>query len=107
MTKAQLIQKVQNGEGVFAVAEFRSSFAETINYSDRKTGRPMSAPVCAHTVEIGGRSVRISEFLPDTVKPEDYKQPFKKGQMVVIEVAQLVTEKGNTSGRGAMYPLEN
>jgi len=105
MTKAEATQQFLAGSRLL-VGEFRAHKADTINWRDKTTGKPLTAGVLKFVVECGSDSVSVSEKTPDTFNAEAYKCPFAKGQQVVIEVFSITVDKGSVSCRGKTHPLE-
>lgn len=88
-----------------AMGEYRSSEAETIQYRDRETGRAASFPQLRHIVELGNKSVVVSERVGDGFNSAEYKSPFRKGQRVVVEITSLEVQRGMISVRGMLLPI--
>lgn len=91
--------------GFVAIGEYRHSKSEMINWRDKQTGRPMTAPVLRHTVEFGDQSVAVSERVPDGMKLEDIKVEFHKGETVVLHIEELTRSMGLVSARGKLERL--
>jgi len=95
---SKVLAAVSAGRIVF-IGEWRGSKPETINYTSKTTGQAASFSRVQHTVEIGEgdrvEAFKVSERVPDRVKPEDMKAPAKKGQRVLVEVQSIVQDKGN------------
>jgi len=88
------------------VVEFRKSSAETINWRDKVTGKAMTAPVLKHTVETEKTTLLVNERVDETFDVSSYKSQFVKGAKVLLEFSEWHTEKGQTSCRGKLLPLE-
>lgn len=101
MDESTFLHRVRAGE-VLAVGEYRHSKAEMINWRDKQTGKAMTAPVLRHTVEFGDTSVAISEQVPEGMKIEDIKWPWKKGQSVVLHLEEWSRNLGLVSARGTL-----
>lgn len=109
MTKAQALEKIQAGEPLVFV-EFRSASPDTIKWSDKSTGRAMVARRIVYNVEMGARSVQVTERLPDTVTEADlakWAAPFKKGSMVLLQLSSLTQEKGLFRATGTFEAINN
>lgn len=105
MTKQVLIDSILSGQA-FIVVEFRASKTETIKYRDPKTQQAAQFTKLTHNVEMAGSPVIVSERIPDGVDPNTIKSPFSKGQMVVLHLQRLTTEKGVTIAQGQLHSLE-
>lgn len=90
---------------IILCVEYRSSFAETINWRDKATGRATSAPILRHTVEAGNTSIAVVERVPDNFNVETYNAPFKKGEIVLLHLSELNSERGVTKARGTLTRL--
>lgn len=103
MTEKEFLQRARAGEFV-TVGEYRHSKKEMINWRDKQTGRPMTAPVLRHTVECGDNSVTVSERLPDTVQNLEQVPPvpWTKGEMVALLFEGLSKEKGLLTAQGKL-----
>jgi hypothetical protein len=79
------------------VAEFRGGKAETINYTDKKSGKRAHFNRLAHAFEVGaaGDQVRVTERQPDDADMSKVHIPHKKGQRMLIVVEAIEVEKGN------------
>jgi len=105
ITQTQAVKLFLAGSRLL-VGEYRASKADTINWRDKTTGKPLTAGVLKFVVECGSDSVSVSEKTPDTFNAEAYKCPYVKGQQVVIEVFSITVDKGSVSCRGKTHPLE-
>lgn len=104
MDEQMIVGRIKAG-AFLAIGEYRHSKAEMINWRDKTSGRPMSAPVLRHTVEFGDQTVAVSERVPDGTKIEDIHVPFQKGDAVVLEVEEMTRNLGNVSARGRLSKL--
>lgn len=107
MTEKEFMQRARAGE-FLAVGEYRHSKKEMINWRDKQTGRPMTAPVLRHTIECGDQSIAVNERLPDSIgKLEDVPPvPWKKGQSIVLLLSGLEREKGLLTAQGKLEQLD-
>lgn len=99
----KLIAHVRQGH--FAtIAEYRFSKAEMLNWRDKATGQPRSAPTLRHTVEMGDQAVAVSESLPQNIsRLEDVPPPkFRKGDIVILTITELTRDRGLVSCRGTL-----
>lgn len=86
------------------VAEWRSVKVDVVKFTDKKGGR-REAVVARHGVEVGPVQMVISEWLPDGTKPETVSIPFKKGEMVILNVTEYTTSNGQALARGILERL--
>ena len=93
--------------GFIAVGEYRLSKAEMINWRDKVTGKPMSAPMLRHTVEFGSQSVAVQERVADGTKIEDIHVTFNKGDAVILHVDEYTSAKGLVSCRGRLEKFQS
>jgi hypothetical protein len=86
---------------LFIVGEYRGGVANEFSGDDKKTGRRRSYKKVQYTVETGGPTWLVTEFLPDDVDLKTWKPPFQKGDKVFVDVTAAVPNKGrlDVSGR--------
>lgn len=104
ITMKEAVELFQRGK-VVAVGEYRSSKPETIHYRDRESGKAAEFSQLRHTVEFNGESVQVSERVGDDFKPAEYRAPFKKGDMVLVELQSMEIVRGSISVRGVVHPV--
>lgn len=98
--KAAIFKAVESGKPV-VIVEYRGSRADKMSWSDRATGRAMTAPFLEHHVETDeGVALKVRERVAETFDPETFKSEFKKGQKVALWVTAWIVERGNTEVRG-------
>jgi hypothetical protein len=108
MKTADVTKKFLAGGGVMAVAEYRMGSVDVINYRDKKTGVARSANVIKTTLEMGDKSLNLTEFVRDEkFTVESWKPPYKKGTRVLVELTSLQESKGILTGDGVVHPLED
>lgn len=108
MKQAQLIEAiVKNGKLLFVgrVVFFKK---EIIPYLDKNTRAAATFNKVEYSV-VGANGVVFVQ--PDTRKipgfnMAKYESPFKNGDLVVVEVQSMFTEKGQTTITGNIEPLE-
>jgi len=105
MKKAEFIAAVESGIPVIRV-EYRASQAREIKLRDSTSGKTLSANILTHTVENAYGAIRISERQDENFRPETYKSPWKKGQMVYVLIASMQEQKGLLSIQGNLLPCE-
>ena len=105
MNQAQATELFLNGH-LLAIGEYRMTKTETIKWLDKTNGKPLSAPVCRHTVEFGDLSMTISERVPDGVPIEAIKVPWVKGERVLVRLSEYSNARGVVSGRGTLEKLD-
>jgi len=67
--------------------EYRGTTAEPISFSDKETGKKVSMNRVHHMCETAaGEQVRVSDPDAQTIDLKDYKPPFKKGQMIDVDL---------------------
>lgn len=88
------------------IAEYRGSKAETINYMDKKSGKAASMNTLRHNLELGETAIAFNERVDDAFKVTEYKQPYKKGQKVLVFLTSLQNDKGVTRASGRIEALE-
>lgn len=86
------------------VAEWRSVKVDVVKFTDKKGGR-REAVVARHGVEVGPVQMVISEWLPDGTKPESVSIPFRKGDIVILNVTEYTTSNGQALARGILEKL--
>jgi len=104
MTMAEARAAWERGEPVMIV-EYRKSIAEVIEWRDKGTQKPMTAPVLRHTVESASASLTVTERVPDTFNALGYKSPFKKSAKVVLWLTEWKQERGTISARGVLSEI--
>lgn len=106
--KIQEVQKLFLAGSLVVLGEFRMAAVDGIDYRDKKTGNARHADVIKTTLEIGNKTLTLTEFVrEENFKPENWKCPFKKGQRVVVELDGLMENKGILTGSGTLHPLED
>ncbi len=105
MTKSEFNNSVDNG-AFMVVAEYRSSVKEMLEWRDKLTGKPMSAPVLRHNVEVGDTACTVNERVADGVRLDDIVVKWRKGERVVIELSEMTRNKGAISCRGRLVKYE-
>jgi hypothetical protein len=88
-----------------ALCEYRLSKAELLIWRDKTNGSSRSAPILRHTVECGQVSVTVTERVGDSVRIEDIRVPFSKGEACLLVLTELKTERGVISARGQLVKL--
>jgi len=106
MNKETFIKLALAGKPLVLV-EYRSFTEEVIRYRDKKTGSAVEKPIIKHAVEMASSQVQVTEWLPDGYKPGAMVPPFKKGEMVVLEIEGMNEEKGFYRASGALHEFEN
>ena len=86
---------------LFIVGEYRGGVANEFSGDDKKTGGRRSYKKAQYTVETGGPTWLVTEFLPDDTDVKTWKPPFQKGDKVFVDVTAAVPNKGrlDVSGR--------
>jgi hypothetical protein len=107
MTKTEALKRIENGEFLGGIAEYRSSSAETIKYQDKKTGRMAEMSMLRHNIEVGDVAVALNERTSDGFNASAYKSPFKKGQRVVVRLQGMEIDKGLVRARGTLEAIES
>lgn len=90
--------------GPVVVAEWRGVKVDTVSFTDKKGGR-RSAIVARHGVEVGPIQMVVSEWLPDGTKIEHVSIPYKKGDMVILNLSEFSTANGQALARGLFEKL--
>jgi len=98
---AEAVKAFERGEKVM-LCEYRKSVAETINWRDKGTQKPMTAPVLRHTVETATESLTVTERVPDDFNVVAFKAPMAKGAKCLVWLSELKQERGNVSARGTL-----
>jgi hypothetical protein len=106
MKQAEAIKRIENGEFLGGIAEYRSSKAETIKFLDKKTGRMAEMKSLRHNIEVGEVAVALNQRVEDTFNVDDYKPPFKKGQRVLVRLTEMNMDKGLVRARGTLEVIE-
>lgn len=104
ITLADAVKSFQNGEKVLLV-EFRHSKAETINYRDKVTQKPMAFSQIRHSIEVGDAPAVVAERVPEGFVPETYKSPLTKGTKALLRFDSCTVEKGITHFNGTLLPI--
>lgn len=93
------------GGSLIAIAEYRSSRAEAIQWRDKDTQNIMHAVTLNHSIEIGNNTILLAERVPNDFKPQDYQSPFLKRQQVLVRIELVTRNKGMTTIYGKLEPL--
>lgn len=104
MTEQEAIKRFLAGDAI-RIVEYRSTHAERIEWTDKDTGKAMTAPICRHTVEGGIESIAVGERLPNEADVTKVVSPFKKGDKCVFLYTSVRRDRGNVSGQGTLEPL--
>ncbi len=83
---------------IVLVGEWRGAKADQVKYIDKKTGAPKSFGKVTHVLEVGENktfeSVSVTEMLPDSIDPEKYVLPFRRGERVMVAVKSVENDFG-------------
>jgi len=104
MTKTEAVKLIEAGAFI-VLGEYRMSQSEMLNWRDKTNGKPMSAPILRHTVEVGNRSIAVNERVPDGTKLEEIVVNFKKGDVVALHLDEMTANKGLVSCRGRLEKI--
>jgi len=104
ITQADAVKSFLAGEKV-QVVEFRSSKAETINYRDKVTGKPMAFSQIRHSVEIGDSPAVVSERTPEGFNASEYRPSLTKGTKCLLRFDSCTVEKGITHFNGTLQSI--
>jgi hypothetical protein len=104
VSMSEVRKRWEAGELVL-VGEYRMSKKEILEWRDKTSGRPLSAPLLRHTIEFGSVSVQMAERVPDNVKLEDIVVHFIKGDQVAAAITEWVVSKGSVSCRGTLEKI--
>lgn len=67
--------------------EYRGTLAEPLNFLDKDTGKQVNTQRVVHSCETPeGIQVRVSDPQARTLDLSTYKPPFKKGQIIVVDL---------------------
>ena len=105
-TLEQALSDWKNG-ALIAVAEYRTSRAETITWRDRETQRTLKGVTLTHSIEVGGTTTMLSERVPDEFDPKQYQSPFTKGENVLVHIDSITRNKGVTTIYGKLEKLDS
>jgi len=106
MKTSEILSVVLAGELV-QCGEYLMAKAETISYT--KDGKASSFDALRHTVLTPGGAVTVDEDtrkLPNFVAAK-YVSPFKKFDKIAVLVTSKITDKGVTTLRGKIVPIES
>lgn len=85
-------------------AEYRSAIPETMSFPATQTRPARTIHRIMYNLEVENSAMSVAEELPDGSKPENWKAPAKKGQMVSLgllvepaNVAQIVNGKAQAA----------
>lgn len=85
---------------------FQKSRAERIKWRDKESRAMVEAPMLSHTVSTAdGDFIIVQERVADTFKETEYKSPFVRGTLCILEFTSLFEERGVKQARGAIIPL--
>lgn len=96
--------QLANGH-IGCIAEYRSSKAEEIKYTEKATGRQAIMKTLRHNLELGDVAVAFNERVEDSFNVADYKPPYQKGQKVLVSLTSLQNDKGVVRAAGKLTPL--
>lgn len=106
MKDQDILKAIKKGVPLMVV-EYRGFDADTMQWTNKATGRAMSAPIARHRVETESEGFVVTDFLPEGTKVEDAKSPYVKGQKLVLEIETMTKEKGTTRAKGILSPYES
>ena len=67
--------------------EYRGTICEPLSFLDKETGKPVNTQRVIHSCETPeGEQVRISDPNGKTLDLATYKAPYKKGQLIEVEL---------------------
>jgi len=92
------------GGAFIAIAEYRGFTPEVMRYRDKKTGASVARKIAVHSVEVGERQVKVTEWLPDDIKDEQIKREHAKGAKVVLQFDKLEQTGGVYTASGKILP---
>jgi len=109
MKKSEVLKGISEAKLFGFFGEYRGGKIEKMSWVDKKNGKRMDGNAVRHNVETGinGEPVGLSEFAEDTVDVAKWQPPFKRGQMVFVNVTSFSIEKGAKSCRGTMIAIED
>ncbi len=87
---------------LFIVGEYRGGVATEFSGDDKKTGRRRSYKKVQYSVETGGSTWLVTEFLPDETDLKTWKPPFQKGDKVIVDVSAAIPNKGRLDVSGKL-----
>jgi hypothetical protein len=87
---------------LFIVGEYRGGVATEFSGDDKKTGRRRSYKKVQYTVETGGPTWLVTEFLPDDTDLKTWKPSFQKGDKVIVDVTAAIPNKGRLDVSGKL-----
>jgi len=94
-------EAVINGR-LFILGEYRSGVASEFSGDDKRTGRRRSYKKAQFSVETGGPTWLVTQFLPDETDLTTWKPPFTKGDRVLVNVSAAVPNKGRVDVSGTL-----
>lgn len=104
---AAVIDRLNKGEAV-CVAEYRGTRIDKISFRNKQNPAKMDERVILrHALEMGPGQLQCVEWTPDGTTPDGVAKTItlKKGQLVLVSVKKMISEKGNTEISGELVPL--
>jgi hypothetical protein len=90
---------------LFIMGEYRGGVATEFSGDDKKTGRRRSYKKVQYTVETGGPTWLVTEFLPDETDLKTWKPSFQKGDKVIADVSAAIPNKGRLDVSGKLQKV--
>lgn len=86
---------------IIASVEVRRAVVETVTGVSKATGQRQTWSVVTLYCEgrTTGQPMIFRQFLPEGANAENTKLPFKKGDVLTLQVVELQTRKGIVTGR--------
>lgn len=105
MKQSEIIQSLGAGN-ILAIGEYRGTIEDKMSWSTE--GVAKSSMIRKHTVELGAKSVIVTEWPPKGMVefPPNLPVPFKKGQKILINVNKYQERRGIGEMGGALHSLE-
>jgi len=102
MKKQEFIDKVIAGKPLLHV-EYRSCEIDDINRKVVKVGESTTQPIIKHKVLVGDDSYEVGEFPEAGFDRKTYVAPYKKGDMVVLQIRTMEMTKYGTRINGEFH----
>lgn len=102
MKKDKFIESVLSGKP-FLHVEYRSFEVDTINRKVVKVGESATMPIKKHKVLVGDDSYEVAEFVAPGEDVSKAVAPYKKGEMVILEIRTMEMTKYGTRINGDFH----
>jgi len=100
-----LLERLNKGEAVL-LAEYRSTRVDKLSFASKQNpSQKEERVILRHGLEMGNAQVTCVEWTPQGTTPDSIRMTLKKGQLVLVALRKMITEKGQTEISGELVAL--